>query len=123
MDKQEVFDKVARHLLTQNSRALFDPDNELSGCAYRAEGGKSCAVGCLIPDDLYDEKMENVPAGRLAVEFPKLRKLFNFDNSSIFLSLLQSIHDSRDVRSWFYELFTFAQKHNLDNSILKEFEG
>ncbi len=45
MTKQEIFDKVATHLLTQNEKAL----NSVGGCVYRTDKGLKCAVGCLIP--------------------------------------------------------------------------
>ena len=48
---QEVFDVVAKHLLTQNAKSMDDPWDEM--CAYRGENGRRCAVGALIPDDLY----------------------------------------------------------------------
>ena len=48
---QEVFDRVASHLLTQSARSLL-PDG--SGCAYRGANGRMCAVGCLIADYEYE---------------------------------------------------------------------
>jgi hypothetical protein len=61
MNAQEVFDKVATHLLTQ-ARPAFDIT---AGCLYRANDGTSCAVGCLIPDHLYDKKFETLTARTL----------------------------------------------------------
>ena len=46
MNRQEVFDKVAIHLLTQNAKAL----NSGGLCVYKTPNGLRCAVGCLIPD-------------------------------------------------------------------------
>jgi len=48
---QETFDKVARHLLTQQAKAE-QPDGN---CAYRGEHGRKCAVGCLISDEEYEQ--------------------------------------------------------------------
>ena len=54
MTNQEAFDKVKAHLLLQNSRALY----KNHGCRYKDQDGKKCAVGCLIPDELYEDRFE-----------------------------------------------------------------
>jgi hypothetical protein len=43
------------HLATQKARA-WSEDN--GTCGYRTETGLMCAVGCLIPDELYDPEIE-----------------------------------------------------------------
>jgi len=51
--KQDVFDTVLNHLRRQG------PATSTTGrCAYRTDTGKSCAVGVLIPDDMYDPVIE-----------------------------------------------------------------
>lgn len=63
LTKQEAFDQMVAHLREQKAfsiRKLDIADGEtIPGCAYRGEGGVKCAVGCLIPDNLYSPKMEN----------------------------------------------------------------
>ena len=54
MNNQEVYDKVKAHLLSQNRKSL-DDDGQ---CVYRGENGAMCAVGVLIPDDMYLPSME-----------------------------------------------------------------
>jgi len=61
MTNQEVFDKVATHLLTQGKQSV----NAGGTCLYRGPGGTSCAVGCLIPDKVYREEMEGNDLARL----------------------------------------------------------
>lgn len=56
MNKQEIFETVVRHLHQQGEPAVIGEGN----CRYRADDGKSCAVGCLIPDDCYDPQMEGM---------------------------------------------------------------
>lgn len=59
MTAQEIFTKVATHLLTQKQRARdVHPNGAESPCRYRTAAGLSCAVGCLIPEDLYDPRIE-----------------------------------------------------------------
>lgn len=56
MTNREIFDIVKNHLLAQNSQSLAS-----SGiCAYRGVHGAKCAIGCLIPDDIYDPIFEGM---------------------------------------------------------------
>lgn len=127
MTKQDIFDKVARHLLTQKVKSMkprLTMDGEM--CAYRGDSGTSCAVGCLIPDDLYDPKMEGNDAVGLFSRFPKVEKLLGKDNESL-LSDLQRIHDSSLYRNestitkWHRDLNSIAREYNLNPEVLKEF--
>jgi hypothetical protein len=62
VNDRETFDRVKAHLLKQDRKSFGDnPDV----CAYRGSGGLRCAVGCLIPDDRYDPRMEGVGLGVL----------------------------------------------------------
>src|SRR5688500_10288568 len=54
---QEVVDFVVNHLKNQKGQAI-DNEGGLSQCKYRTPEGKTCAVGCLVPDYVYDERME-----------------------------------------------------------------
>ena len=56
--KQETFDTVAKHLLTQNAKANGEGFCGATTCMYRAPDGKQCAAGCLIPDDRYTPELE-----------------------------------------------------------------
>lgn len=54
--KQEIFDKVAKHLLTQKARCT---DSKTGICLYfDPETKMKCAAGCLIPDRDYSESFE-----------------------------------------------------------------
>lgn len=61
MTGQEIFDGVLAHLRKQAKASL----NTRGKCAYRGEGGTACAVGCLIPDELYDPRIENWGVGSI----------------------------------------------------------
>ena len=56
MTEQEIFDTVLAHLREQGEAST----NRSGECRYRGEGGTSCAVGCLIPDELYDPMIEGL---------------------------------------------------------------
>jgi hypothetical protein len=55
MKKQEIFETVARHLFAQGRQAT----DEIGICVYRADNGNKCAVGALIPDEMYNPNYEN----------------------------------------------------------------
>lgn len=86
MQPQEIFDKVVDHLFTQGEPAMGT--NTLS-CLYRGENGQMCAVGCLIPDDLYDVYMEGYGVGDLLDTYTLPDLVGNYT----LLSRLQRLHD------------------------------
>ncbi len=63
MTPQEVYDKVKTHLLTQGKRAVVeDHPNVYPEGVYRTAAGLKCAIGCLIPDELYNPDLEGASA-------------------------------------------------------------
>lgn len=122
LNKQEVFNKVALHLLKQGVRSQSDYDDTGSfGCAYRGDNGTSCAVGCLIPDELYHPDMENSTASSVLAMFPKTQSLFTEDvKEGYFLTYLQRIHDGENFQFWFDHLWQFAEREQLSTAVLFE---
>jgi len=57
MTNQEIYDKVLTHLRRQGRAAVAIEDGEPS-CRYRDGLGGMCAVGCLIPDEVYTPEIE-----------------------------------------------------------------
>ncbi len=55
--KQQTFNKVVRHLRRQGVRS-----SDEGVCLYRGPDDTKCAVGCLIPDELYSPRMEGCAA-------------------------------------------------------------
>lgn len=89
MNNQEVFDKVVTHLRTQNRPSFEDHE----GCMYRGPGGTMCAVGCLIPDNVYDAAMER--EGVQAKVVSQVLKTLGFTGPQInLLGVLQKEHDA-----------------------------
>lgn len=68
MDRKAIFQKVKTHLLTQKRKSM-DPADAF--CSYRGTENRSCAIGCLIPDSIYDPDIE-----RLTVIHAKVSKDF-----------------------------------------------
>lgn len=87
MNDQEIFDKVAAHLIKQGGPAL-NADHE---CMYRAPNGYMCAIGCLIPDSDYDPVIEGRPATAPVVLTILLKS--HPDADEHLLTALQHIHD------------------------------
>jgi alpha-L-fucosidase len=57
MNAQEMFDRVAHHLAVQQVPSMMKKGNN-EFCAYRGTNGTKCAIGALIPDDVYDPHIE-----------------------------------------------------------------
>lgn len=117
--EQQVFDQVARHMLTQNTKAI----NYLGVCKYRFRLNDNtiikCAVGFLIADDEYSQEME----GKLYGSF-SFNKFFGFKGEAPHLTLLrslQNLHDKYPASTWKEELKQIATDFNLNTDILKEF--
>lgn len=86
--KQETFDFVVQHLYQQGKPAM----DEEGYCLYRTKDGLMCAVGCLIPDEMYYLSMEKTPIDSLiasGMELPP--EVFEY---TPMLQQLQRVHDS-----------------------------
>ena len=92
MTDQEVFDKVVTHLLSMKEMSAVD-----GSCAYRGQGGAQCAVGCLIPDEVYTRKMEGHTVDTLLDLFETAPIKWFRDHLRL-LTNLQGVHDG--YRSW-----------------------
>lgn len=114
MDRQEIFDTVARHLLTQKVPAT----DHLGICQYLADDGKKCAVGCLITAEEYHPKMEGHGVKELLRKF----ELARFAPFIELLESLQAVHDDRDPSEWPEALALIASDFRLSPAVLKEFE-
>lgn len=123
MDKQEIFNTIATHLFTQGGRATEYSENvKRDICLYRTEGGRKCAIGCLIPDDAYIPRMEGQGIGGLMLHFVHLLPVWFSPNKEL-LGQLQSVHDAPS--SWFTNetlrdvLKGVARTFNLNDDILE----
>jgi hypothetical protein len=109
MNTQEIFDKVAKHLLTQNAKS-GDGSNYL----YRGPNGMMCAVGCLIDDKAYRPDFEKHRITSPTVKDALLASgiVCQYDNESL-LTRLQMIHDYKDVVNWKQQLESCANHFGL----------
>ena len=112
---QEVFDKMVGHLRKQNAKS---EDEEGGACLYRGPNGLKCAVGCLIPDELYHYGLEgcSVNEGRVNATLSKVLDIKDFENYSKVFNLLQNvqhIHDEYSIQEWEREFKKAAKGFGL----------
>lgn len=105
--RQEIFDKVASHLLRQNAKSVVTAG--AIGCSYRGIEGRKCAIGILIDDDEYEPEMEGRSVGKL-LDFPQCSWMWQHQG---FLRELQNIHDTFPPEEWEDNLIRFSENHNL----------
>lgn len=118
MTEQEIFDKAAAHLLEQGKRA-----RENGRCCYRASVSGTvlkCAVGALIPDELYDPRLEGLPAIR---GFPESVGESELRRKVVLLGSLQIVHDQFHEDSWKGELTKLAKAVGLSTKVLENAEN
>ncbi len=116
MTNQEVFDKVAAHLLTQGARSTSARWPYKGGvCAYRGEGGLKCAIGCLIAEEDYSPTIEG-----LGVHSRRVFTAAKLHESQISLaSTLQTIHDTHSPTEWPRLLENAAATYQLAYGVVK----
>lgn len=72
MDTQTVVDKVLKHLWDQGECSR---DPFINACAYRGRNGTKCAIGILIPDEIYLPEMEGKGFSTLCSKFEEIADL------------------------------------------------
>ena len=112
---RDLIDYVRNHLVAQGERCA----NERGNCRYRF-GTKSCAVGCLIDDDLYSEELEGGSVLRCEVMMAiQITHRIALSNSQLrVLRKLQFIHDEREPKHWSTIIAQYVS--DLEPSVLDE---
>ncbi|HXP50958.1 MAG TPA: hypothetical protein VN922_13445 [Bacteroidia bacterium] len=138
--KQEIFDKVAPHLVRQGRQSILDNGSGI--CAYRGSNGLMCAVGVLIPDNHYEPFLEGASASRPKVQEALTGVVELSAENKEFIVQLQNIHDGTGSffkeddpldkfyptsRRWKRDLESLAETHKLNTKCLKgvasEYQG
>jgi hypothetical protein len=105
MTAQELFDKVATHLLTQGKKCAF-----IDSCRYR-HLGLSCAAGCLLNNEQYENVIEGLGINDSHNE-SVFREIVGDDNFFL-LRQLQCIHDNISEKHWKDRLADLAIQYGL----------
>lgn len=114
----EIFAKVRSHLLTQ--RAISE--DEAGSCRLRGRDGRRCAIGVLIGDRHYSERLEGLGIGyyKAGHDGPLLQALLlsgvdAYDPAvAALLEALEDLHDAGDVHTWEDELDMIARHHGVE---------
>lgn len=126
MTNQEIFDKVARHLLTQKvpAREARSRPDRIGMCLYRTKDGKKCAAGCLIPDELYSPQMEGEDIQTVLRQYPQVKHAILGDDVEdsrfALLGNLQSVHDMHRPEEWKEQLAITAHDYSLSPQVLHD---
>ena len=101
----DVFNYVKEHLLKQNERSV-DPWSLQCQYLSQKEDGKvlMCAIGCLIDNEWYSEKIENLSASNEDVKRAVACSIPNWTVNDIMLNELQHIHDEYEPDQWSLKL-------------------
>jgi hypothetical protein len=93
---QSAFDAAATHLIAQGRKCF---GLNIKACAYRGPDGTRCAVGALIPDELYDAFWESNPIRNVLDYSDGIRDHFE-QTDTLLLVRLQMVHDLFPVEAW-----------------------
>lgn len=129
MSMQDLFDRAITGVKQQGCLSLC-PDNgggaDTDGCYYRYPDNPNvrCAVGHLIPDNLYRPDMEGVGVGALLEENPHIAAAIGvtFPSDSVdLLADLQCAHDfGRSVARFLNLAADVARRFGLNADACKE---
>ena len=128
LSTQEAYNLACKHLITQGRKSVNDEDK----CVYR-DGiidGKvqMCAVGCLIPDELYEPSMDEedivvhtseidrVPSyleSDLLGKYHRLKEYFKYVDRNL-LNSLQRLHDGQPEWCWKEKLKAIGAEYKLE---------
>lgn len=127
MTKQEIFDKVAIHLLTQKKRSISESEG---GCLYKGPNGLKCAVGCLFTGNFDTSELEGeaVFSSEVRCALQSLGVIDSNESDQVedqvdLLSELQEIHDEMPPEDWRMHLLRLATEHNINTSAVTSFNG
>lgn len=113
VSKQEVFEYIVNHLVTQNERSL----NKERFCAYRGINNLKCAAGCLIADDEYYPEMEDEAWYEIADDFN-----VPCDHGYL-IDQLQTIHDMHyPFKGWLEKVRVLGEKEGLNVEFIDRLE-
>jgi hypothetical protein len=115
MNEQDIFNKVAAHLLKQNKASMIIGAHSFPLCKYRSFDGLKCAIGCLIPDEDYDPAIDDgngLEIGR-ALPYIGVKTRTEIGSYLPLLRKLQHIHDQHDPSTWAFQLAQLAADEGL----------
>lgn len=116
MNAQEIFNKVATHLLTQNAQSKSGFGNSGPGCRYRNPEGLACAAGCLLTDE--EAALADGLGNWVQVVMSVAIDVSRYDDHTNLIQTLQSVHDRNSPHDWVKALAGVAEDHALATEVL-----
>ncbi|MEZ2353105.1 hypothetical protein [Caballeronia sp. RCC_10] len=116
----EIFATVRSHLLSQ--AAISEDDG--GSCRLRGRDGRRCAIGVLIDDRYYSERLEGLGIGyyKAGQDGPLLQALAlsGVDayepRVAAMLQDLEDLHDAAEVAAWPVQLDALARRYGIKAS-------
>ena len=112
---QQVFDYVAKHLLTQGEKCEMFDDDMNPVCVYKNEVNQRCAAGCLFGPGEYSRVLEG-KSWECLVEDRRVPS-----NHWSLITGLQRVHDTRSANNWYKGLQQLATECNLNTINLDQY--
>jgi hypothetical protein len=126
MTTQEAYEAIRMYFSQPGAKLAKNSsfNGTYSQCFYRMPilangreevGMLKCAVGCLIPDELYEPDMENIPACEVTIWNRDMKEVFEGVDID-FLAAAQSAHDiatTQDTVTFIKQLDTLAEVYDL----------
>ena len=116
---QYLFDRIVRHLRTQQRKALR---SDGKSCSYLSPNGDRCAVGCLIEPEHYTPEVEGRGIHFTLLQIVLLKSLPWLRASEFrqapalipsLLNRMQEVHDDEELDNWEYCWESIAERHSL----------
>ena len=111
MTKQEVFDYVVYHMLTQSSQC------RVAGNFKYHSGDLRSPAGFLIKSDEYSSEIEGKPLLSIDENLLPQRVIDNLN----FVDKLEDIHNIFPMKSWKHGLINLCATHELSAYVLGKF--
>lgn len=112
--KQELFDIIVAHLRKQGRKSIANNAKTIeTTCLYRGPDGTKCAIGCLIPDELYKPIMETKSMAYIVCYIENAELANELATHQCILSPLQKIHDNQQVSDWESSWMNLAARYGL----------
>jgi hypothetical protein len=118
---QDIFDRIAVHLLAQKARSVRARFPGETSCAYRGTSGMSCAVGCIITDGEYMPQMEGDSVNGVAFQLLGAAVADSLQDSEQvdLMTRLQRMHDTDVPGDWKERLKDLAFRFNLNTDVIR----
>lgn len=116
---QEIFEFVIGFLAKQGTQSINQDQ-----CVYNDNGGKKCAVGCLIPSEIYTPEIEGWRIDQIhkSSEFLEVNNFFRNSGLASNMEFLHTLQGFHDKQSNWYSKANFINAANLiaDHSGLRQ---